>query len=136
MAKIGISSPTPGSVCVCVNIVMCHLSYCELTKIENVFQAWNEFRRGKSKRFDVQKFEKDLENNLFSLYERLGNKTYKHQSYESFYVQDPKQRLIHKAKVCDRIVHHLLYKFLYKLFDPCFITTHIHAELGKVHTRE
>jgi retron-type reverse transcriptase len=69
----------------------------------------------------VQFFERHLEDNLFSLHHQLKNKNYKHGAYSEFFVNDPKRRHIHKAQVNDRIVHHLLYKYLYSLFDKSFI---------------
>lgn len=97
------------------------MDYQNLTKIENLFQAWHEFRKGKIKKVDVQLFERNLEDNLFELQRNLQNKTYRHGIYQEFYVNDPKRRHIHKAGVRDRVVHHLLYKYLYKLFDKTFI---------------
>lgn len=106
-------------------------SYQDLTSLENIFQAWKEFRKGKSKRRDVRVFEYKLEDNLYSLCESLQDKTYRHGSYESFYVCDPKRRHIHKASVRDRVVHHLLYSYLYKLFDPSFIHDSYSCRLKK-----
>lgn len=97
----------------------------------NLFQAWGEFRKGKAKRCDVQVFEVNLEDNLFALHEEISNKTYKHGVYHSFYINDPKQRHIHKASVRDRIVHHLLYKYLYGLFDKTFIYDSYSCRLDK-----
>lgn len=115
----------PGSVCVCVCVniftMSIHREYQDLISIENLFQAWNEFKRGKRNKKDIQVFERNLEDNLFELHLKLKNKTYRHGSYESFFVHDPKRRHIHKASVSDRVVHHLLYKFLYDLFDKTFI---------------
>ena len=109
-------------VCVCVcGFVFMHDNYLNLISIENLFQAWNEFRVGKRKRADVQEFERHLEDNLFDLHFLLKTKGYKHGNYHSFYVQDPKRRHIHKAKVADRVIHHLLYTYLYKLYDNNFI---------------
>lgn len=110
-------------MCVCVALftMVTHQNYIELTQIDNLFQAWSEFRRGKGKKRDVQVFERNLEDNLFRLQENLKNKTYRHGGYQEFYVHDPKRRHIHKAEVADRVVHHLLYKFLYEVFDPIFI---------------
>jgi len=105
---------------VCV-ILFNHMNYVEITSIGNLFQAWVEFRKGKRKRADVQIFERNLEDNLFELHRQLKNKTYKHGNYQSFFVHDPKQRHIHKADVIDRVVHHLLYQYLYELFDTSFI---------------
>ncbi|MBI2017980.1 hypothetical protein HYS92_02930 [Candidatus Daviesbacteria bacterium] len=108
-----------------------HKTYSQLTSIENLFQAWSEFRKGKRKRKDVQVFERYLEDNLFNLHESLKNKTYRHGKYDSFFVHDPKQRHIHKAQVQDRIVHHLLYKYLYQLFDNRFIYDSYSCRLEK-----
>ncbi len=93
------------------------LKYCDIITIENLFQAWEEFKREKRNKKDIQEFERYLEDNVFGLYYQLKNKTYKHGNYEEFYVTDPKRRHIHKAQVFDRVVHHLLYKYLYELFD-------------------
>lgn len=121
------------AVCVCVNIfTRLHIQdkkimraeeikHRDLITIENLFQAWNEFAKGKKKKIDVQEFERNLEDNLFELHHLLTSKTYRHGLYEEFYVNDPKRRHIHKATVCDRVVHHLLYKYLYELFDTTFM---------------
>lgn len=86
-----------------------------------MFLSWRGFKKGKSKRKDVQEFEFNLEDNIFELYQELKNKTYKHSEYSSFFVQDPKLRHIHKAKVRDRIVHHLISKYLEQIYDKTFI---------------
>jgi len=108
-----------------------HFDYIKLISIENLFQAWSEFRKGKAKRHDVQIFVRHLEDNLFNLHVSLKNKTYRHGNYLSFYVQDPKLRHIHKANVKDRIIHHLLHTFLYKLFDSNFIYDSYSCRLKK-----
>lgn len=97
------------------------LKFDDLITIENLFQAWDEFKREKRSKKDVQKFERHLENNLFGLYAELKRKTYRHGTYQEFYVTDPKRRHIHKSGVRDRVLHHLLYKYLYELFDKHFI---------------
>jgi len=97
------------------------LKYRDIITIENLFHAWDEFKKEKRNKKDVQKFERHLEDNLFSLYEELNKKTYKHGTYQEFYVTDPKRRHIHKSNVRDRVLHHLLYKYLYELFDKHFI---------------
>ena len=83
--------------------------------------AWNEFRKSKRNKKDVQQFEFNLENNLFQLYQELQNKTYQHSQYTAFNVCDPKLRRIHKANVRDRVLHHAIFRILYPLFDQDFI---------------
>lgn len=72
-----------------------------------------------------------MEDNLFNLHQALKDKTYQHGSYQSFYVHDPKLRHIHKASVQDRIIHHLLYRYLYALFNKTFIFDSYSCRLEK-----
>ena len=110
---------------------MIHFKYCNLISIENIFQAWNEFKKEKRKKKDIQVFERNLENNLFGIHSSLKEKIYQHGNYRSFYVNDPKRRHIHKADVSDRIVHHLVYRYLYELFDKTFIYDSYSCRLKK-----
>lgn len=88
---------------------------------ENLFTAWEEFRRGKQSRKDVMQFEDRLEQHLFQLHRELHDGTYSHGSYSAFTICDPKQRRIHKATVRDRIVHHAVFSVLNPIFEPTFI---------------
>jgi len=97
-----------------------HNIYSDITTLEAIFQAWDGFIQGKKKKKDVVEFGRYLEDNLFLLNEELKNKTYKHGGYKSFYVRDPKVRHISKAKVRDRVVHHLVSSTLENVFDPTF----------------
>lgn len=106
-------------------------TYSSLISPENIFQAWEEFKNGKRNKRDVQLFERHLEDNMFDLYFALKSKSYKHGGYFEFYVNDPKRRHIHKAQVSDRIVHHLLYKYLYEAFDKTFIYDLYSCRLNK-----
>jgi len=100
---------------------MIHNIYDNLINLENILICWNEFKKGKSKKYDVMEFERYLEDNIFKLNSELINLTYKHDSYVKFDIYDPKHRIIHKATVKDRLVHHLVFKELYEIFDPIFI---------------
>lgn len=110
---------------------MTTVRYQDLISIENLFQAWEEFKSGKRSKKDVQVFERHLEDNLFYLHQKLATKTYRHGPYSEFYVNDPKRRHIHKARVEDRILHHLLYEYLYEVFDKAFIYNSYSCRLGK-----
>src|SRR4030042_5209631 len=107
------------------------MDYSKLISIENLFQAWEEFKKGKRSKKDVQIFERHLEDNIFNLHTMLKNKTYRHGPYSQFYVNDPKRRHIHKAQVEDRIIHHLFYKYLYEVFDKTFIYDSYSCRLDK-----
>ena len=93
----------------------------DITSVSNLFCAWNEFKKGKRKRKDIQEFEFNLEDNIFKLHEELISKQYKHGEYTGFFVSDPKLRHIHKANVKDRILHQAIFRILYPIFDKHFI---------------
>ena len=105
--------------------------YEELISLPRLLQAWEAFRREKTNKHDVQVFSLNLEDNLFALHTELKRKTYRHSGYEAFWVNDPKRRHIHKACVADRVLHHLLYTYLYELFDPTFIHDSYSCRVGK-----
>lgn len=95
--------------------------YQQIISIEHLFQAWDEFKKEKRAKFDVQKFEINLENNLFKLHQELACKTYQHGTYSAFNIYDPKFRHIHKAFVRDRVVHHAIVSVIEPIFDRTFI---------------
>ena len=95
--------------------------YHYITSVENLLEAWQEFLCGKRQRQDVQEFECNLMTNVIALHNKLINFTYWHSGYEAFSVSDPKPRDIHKASVCDRLLHHAIYRQLYPFFDRTFI---------------
>jgi len=95
--------------------------YEEIVSIDNLLLAWQEFLRGKRKKYDIQEFSLRLMDNLFSLHRDLIHHTYKHGGYQEFKINDPKPRVIHKAAVSDRLVHHALHRLLSPFFDKIFI---------------
>lgn len=99
-----------------------HNLYSQTISLENLLQAWEEFKKGKRHKKGVGEFELHLEDNLFDLHRQLANKTYRHGKYSGFFITDPKLRHIHKAEVMDRIVHHALFKTLSPIFEPTFIS--------------
>lgn len=103
----------------------------ETISTERLFEAWREFRRGKTERKDVQEFGRYLERNIFRLQRELAGKRYKHSSYVSFFIQDPKVRHIRKACVRDRLVHQTIYTVLTRIFEPRFIHDLYSSRLGK-----
>lgn len=103
----------------------------KIISLENLFAAWDKFQSGKKKKRDVCEFEWELEKNIFQLHRDLKNKTYKHGAYTSFYIQDPKQRHIHKAAVRDRVLHHAVFSVLNPIFEPTFIAHSLSCRVGK-----
>ncbi len=103
----------------------------KIISLENLFLAWDKFKSDKQKKQDVQQFEWKLEKNIFQLHRDLTSKTYKHGSYVSFYIRDPKQRRIHKALVRDRILHHAISNVLNPIFELIFIPNSMSCRIEK-----
>ncbi|KKS18904.1 MAG: Retron-type reverse transcriptase [Parcubacteria group bacterium GW2011_GWC1_41_7] len=103
----------------------------KIIALENLFLAWQEFSKGKTKKQDVQQFAFSLEDHIFQLHRELKDKTYTHQPYYAFFVRDPKLRHIHKATVRDRVLHHALFRLLYPLWDRQFIFDSYSCCVGK-----
>jgi len=108
-----------------------HKNYDELFSLNNIFEAWNKFRRGKSGKAGVMDFELHLEDNLFRLYEDLQDLNYKHSAYKHFQIFDNKKRDIYKAEVRDRVVHQIIYDYLLSLYNPEFISDSYASRVGK-----
>lgn len=102
-----------------------------LVSLENILLSWDEFKRGKIAKGDVRKFERHLEDNIFPLHDELTGQTYKHGRYSTFHIFDPKHRIISKATVRDRLVHHVVFNKLYEIFDPTFIFHSYSSRVGK-----
>lgn len=98
---------------------------------DHLFSSWREFRCGKRGRQDVQDFERHLERHVFRLRDDLARGTYRHGPYERFHVYDPKPRVIHKATVRDRLVHHAVVRVLQPTLERSFIHDSYSCRCGK-----
>lgn len=103
----------------------------KMVSAEELFKAWYEFKKGKTKRKDVQEFGRYLERNIFRLKRDLTSEKYQHAPYQSFFIHDPKLRHIRKACVRDRIVHQILYSTLKDIYEPRFIPDVYSSRVGK-----
>ncbi|PIR88064.1 MAG: hypothetical protein COU10_01025 [Candidatus Harrisonbacteria bacterium CG10_big_fil_rev_8_21_14_0_10_45_28] len=110
---------------------MFKITFEEIIAQENLLLAWREFRRGKRRAKDVCEFERNLADNLVGLENDLASGAYRHGGYYRFRINDPKPRVIHKASVRDRLVHHAIHRKLYPLLDKIFITDSYSCRMGK-----
>ena len=93
----------------------------KLCSYENLLDAFEKARKGKSKKPYVEDFEKNLNEELISLQKNLVEKTYQPHKLKKFIVRDPKTRTIHACAFRDRIVHHAVVKVLEPIFEKIFI---------------
>src|SRR5437870_153626 len=106
-------------------------NYNDIICPDNLFAAWQEFVCGKKSKKDVQEFAFALTDNILQLHGDLANFSYRHGNYQAFNISDPKPRNIHKASVRDRVLHHAIYRQLYRFFDKTFIADSYSCRVGK-----
>ncbi len=108
-----------------------HNRFEDIICVDNLLFAWQEFLVGKKQKKDVQEFQFDLMANILALHNDLANGMYRHGGYHEFAINDPKPRIIHKATVRDRLLHHAVYRVLYPFFDERFIFDSYSCRLEK-----
>jgi RNA-directed DNA polymerase len=87
----------------------------------NLLWAHQDAAKGKRSQEAVARFEYHLEDNLIALQQELQAQTYQPGAYSSFYIHEPKKRLISAAPFRDRVVHHALCNVIEPLFERTFI---------------
>ncbi|MEW5989486.1 MAG: reverse transcriptase domain-containing protein, partial [Chloroflexota bacterium] len=103
----------------------------ELVAWDNLLLAYRKAAKGKRGQPNVAAFEYRLEDNLIQLQADLRAGTYRPGPYTSFYIHEPKQRLISAAPFRDRVVHHALCNVIEPIFERSFIADSYANRLGK-----
>jgi RNA-directed DNA polymerase len=105
--------------------------YPKVYEFENLYQAYRAARKGKRSKEQVADFERRQEEGLFSIQIELENQTYFPGPYHSFYIHEPKRRLISAAPFRDRVVHHALCQVIESIWEPRFIYDSYANRVGK-----
>lgn len=105
--------------------------FANLCAWDNLLLAYRKASRGKRGQPNVAAFEHRLEDNLLSLQHQLREQTYRPGRYTSFYIHEPKRRLISAAPFPDRVVHHALCNLIEPIFERSFIFDSYANRMGK-----
>ncbi len=105
--------------------------YEQIAHFDNLYLAYRKASRGKRSQPEVAAFEFNLQSHLFQLQDELMNGSYRPGAYRSFYILDPKRRLISAAPFRDRVVHHALCNLIEPIFERTFIGTSYANRRGK-----
>ena len=97
----------------------------------NLRLAYQNASRGKRGRGATAQFEMFLADNLLELQKELTEKTFRPGGYTSFYIHEPKKRLISAAPFRDRVVHHALCNITVPYFERLFIPDSYANQKGK-----
>lgn len=105
--------------------------YPQICAWENLERAYRKARKGKRRHPAAADFEYAWESQLLRLQDELLSKTYRPGSYHSFYIHEPKHRLISAAPFRDRVVHHALCLMIEPIFESRFIDDSYANRIGK-----
>jgi retron-type reverse transcriptase len=105
--------------------------YDAVCSFENLLLAYRLASRGRRGRPGVAAFEHRLEDSLIELRDELLGGSYRPGAYESFYIHEPKLRLISAAPFRDRVVHHALCNVIEPLFEATFVADSYANRVGK-----
>lgn len=105
--------------------------FLQLCSWDNLLNAFRLAAKGKRGHANVAAFEHRLEDNLAQLRTELLNHSYRPGPYTSFYIHEPKRRLISAAPFRDRVVHHALCNIIEASFELSFVADSYANRIGK-----
>ncbi len=97
------------------------LCFDRVVSVENLWQAWREYERGKRRRPGVATFGLDAERRVLALSRALSAGIWRPGPYQLTHLRDPKRRVVAAAPVGDRVVHRALYRVVAPWWSPTFI---------------
>ena len=102
-----------------------------VTSFENLYRAAYQVFRGKRNQVCAGEFFGGLEKNLFNLQRELLTREYRPGPYRTFWIIEPKPRMISAASLRDRVVHHALVNVIEPVFERRFIEHSYACRTGK-----
>ncbi len=103
----------------------------QLIAFDNLWRAWRQARRGKSRSTGAVAFELNLERELLALQRELTDGSYQPGGYRLFTLYERKPRLIAAAPFRDRVVHHAVMNVIEPPLDRTFIFDSYACRRGK-----
>lgn len=103
----------------------------QLVSWSNLYLAFRKAAKGKRGLANVAAFEHSLEENLIRLQDELVDGRYRPGPYHSFWIHEPKRRLISAAPFRDRVVHHALCNLIEPIFERSFSEQSYANRVGK-----
>lgn len=89
-----------------------NLKYENLVDIDKIREMYHVIRVNTKNRGKLHKFELFYSSNIISILEALRKKSYKHSKYNVFLVHEPKYRIIMSEIMSDKVVNHLISKYV------------------------
>jgi len=105
--------------------------YEKICSFDNLLLAARKAQQGKRFKSNVARFNMNLEKELLKLQRELQQQSYQPGEYRSFFIYEPKKRMISAAPYRDRVVHHALMNVIGNIFEKSFIFDSYANQIGK-----
>lgn len=109
-----------------------NVKYDDLVDIDKIREMYKIIRQNTKNRGKLHKFELFYSSNIISILNVLKRKTYRHSHYNVFLVHEPKYRIIMSEIMSDKVVNHLVSKYvLAPGIYPHLIPQNVATRVGK-----
>lgn len=106
--------------------------YKDIYKFENILYCFNEICKNTKNKNKVNEFKSFKSIYITRVYKDLKDKTYEVGKFNIFYIYDPKKRRIVSQNMYDKLVNHLVSRYiLYPSLLPCLIDSNCASRKGK-----
>lgn len=106
--------------------------YKEIVSYQRTKEIFLEISKRIRNKRKLQEFLNFRECNIIELVEKLYNHIYVFDKYNIFIIKEPKYRIIMSENLCDKIVNHLISKYiLLPCLEPCLIDTNVATRINK-----
>ena len=106
--------------------------YKDILSIDKMIDVYKNIRSNTCHKEKLVRFELAFCCNLTTILKKLEDKNYQHQSYQLFLISIPKYRIIMSETISDKIVNHLVSKYLLlPALTPKLIDMNVATRVGK-----
>ena len=106
--------------------------YDKYITMDNLYNIYNIVKKTCKNKKELYLFSLNLNINIYNIYYKLKNRTYKHNKYRTFMIFEPKPRLIMSESIEDKIVNHFItYYYLIPYLDNSLIDSNIATRKNK-----
>ena len=105
--------------------------YNNICDISNIYNVYKDLRKSVNNKKEVLDFEIGLHSNICNLSKELYNKKYTVGRYNIFLIREPKYRLIMSERFKDKLINHLVSRYILDVLDNSLISTNVATRKGK-----
>lgn len=108
------------------------IKYDDIVDIDKIKEVYKDIIKTTKHKKKITTYNLFISDNLCKVYNDLKNKTYTHKKYNIFIIHEPKERIIMSEGLYDKIVNHLVSKYILNpLLDPKFIYSNVATRKNK-----